>query len=96
MQDSKSLFKILDGWHHLRERLHLREHVDQGLRVVKPREYLLGQRLLNIVHGFLLCLRGGNGWVLLCLQLADSPFQGIDQVLVLTGDPHFLFDAERS
>jgi len=41
-------------------------------------------------------LRGGNGWVLLCLQLADSPFQGIDQVLVLAGDPHFLFDAERS
>ena len=96
MQDIQASFKILYGWHHLGEGLHLREHVDQGLRVVKPREYLLGQRLLNIVHGFLLCLGGGNGWVLLCLQLADSPFQGIDQVLVLAGDHHFLFDAERS
>lgn len=90
MQDVQAPLEVLNGRHHLGQRLHLGEDVDEGLRVVEARQDLLRQCLLDVVDGLLLGLCRCELWVLLDLHLLEGPLQSVDQSLVLCLDLHLL------
>lgn len=94
MQYIQTSLKVLDCWHHLRKRLHLREDIDEGLRVIETREDLLRQCLLDIVHSLLFGLRHCHLWILFYLHLFQGSLESIDKALVLCPDLALLANSE--
>jgi hypothetical protein len=66
MQNSQPPLKVLNGWHHLAETLHLGEDINKWLVVIKSLENLVGKGFLDVVYSLLLSGSCSLNWIFSC------------------------------